>query len=387
MALGALSGSCGARGAGPDDAETRSSRDCAELCVALVGRVCAGADVAVAARPVRWAAFEDAPSVTAGAFCAASPLALRPPAPRDPLDRGPDRTLPRHPHRGRGPRVSDAPRGRTLAARRTLRLPVSRLTPQRGGHLAARPRRAGAGPFSSRAYPLAMRGKIVSRLHPRYRETTAFRLASTLPPRWAAGRPPRTKGLLDRPGVPDPAHGRTRQAATGRTSRPCRWTTRRPCRCWPRFEGAGQRNHPVKPADRLAIHSTWRCAPVRRARVAGSTPMRWSMRAASCRTSLSRHHIPTRTGRLSLGITSLRAPLQALRAWPAPARRWRVRPRVDEADLLTAVELVFAPRCDARCPRRPPSKNRPNRRKRMTVPKMAAKTAKPRTTRRMSPPR
>ena len=195
-----------------------------------------------------------------------------------------------------------------------------------------------------KGFDLAMRGKTVSRLHPDIGDDALFGgidLAATL----GGGTVTRTKGLLDRPGVLIlPMAERAKPRLAARLARAL--DDRKGLSLLALDEGAGPEERiPESLADRLAIHLDLGDVPL-----SDAPELQLDTDAlVEARRVLPHVTVPDTTisdlaqVAFRLGITSLRAPLQALALARASAAL-SGETEVDEADLLTAVELVLAPR-------------------------------------------
>jgi magnesium chelatase subunit D len=207
--------------------------------------------------------------------------------------------------------------------------------------------RARVGPVRDRflkGFDLAVRGKTVSRLHPDIGDDALFGgidLAATL----GGGTVTRTKGLLDRPGVLIlPMAERAKPRLAARLARAL--DDRKGLSLLALDEGAGPEERiPESLADRLAIHLDLGDVPL-----SDAPELQIDTDAlVEARRLLQKVTVPDATisdlaqVAFRLGITSLRAPLQALALARASAAL-SGETEVDEADLLTAVELVLAPR-------------------------------------------
>jgi magnesium chelatase subunit D len=207
--------------------------------------------------------------------------------------------------------------------------------------------RARVGPVRDRflkGFDLAVRGKTVSRLHPDIGDDALFGgidLAATL----GGGTVTRTKGLLDRPGVLIlPMAERAKPRLAARLARAL--DDRKGLSLLALDEGAGPEERiPESLADRLAIHLDLGDVPLSDA----PELQIYTDALVEARRLLQKVTVPDATisdlaqVAFRLGITSLRAPLQALALARASAAL-SGETEVDEADLLTAVELVLAPR-------------------------------------------
>jgi magnesium chelatase subunit D len=207
--------------------------------------------------------------------------------------------------------------------------------------------RARVGPVRDRflkGFDLAVRGKTVSRLHPDIGDDALFGgidLAATL----GAGTVTRTAGLLDRPGVLVlPMAERAKPRLAARLARAL--DNRQGLSLVALDEGAGPEERiPEALADRLAIHLDLSDIPL-----SDAPDLQVDTDAiVEARRILPRVTVPDSTVSdlaqvaFRLGITSLRAPLQALALARASAAL-AGETEVGEPDLLTAVELVLAPR-------------------------------------------
>ncbi|MDG4646911.1 magnesium chelatase subunit D [Roseibacterium sp. SDUM158017] len=207
--------------------------------------------------------------------------------------------------------------------------------------------RARVGPVRDRfmsGLELAVRGKRVSRLHPNIGDEALFGgidLAATL----GAGTVTRTAGLLERPGVLVlPMAERAKAGLAARLARAL--DERRGLSLVALDEGAGPEERiPESLADRLALH-----LDLSDLALSDATALALDTDAiVEARRLLP--HVTVTEATISdlaqvaarLGILSLRAPLQALAVARASAAL-SGETQVDEPDLLTAVELVLAPR-------------------------------------------
>jgi magnesium chelatase subunit D len=223
-------------------------------------------------------------------------------------------------------------------------LPVSRSTPRPWEASGFAPAWGRCGTASCEASTSPSEGKTVSRLHPDIGDDALFGgidLAATL----GGGTVTRTAGLLHRPGVLVlPMAERAKPRLAARLARAL--DDQKGLSLVALDEGAGpeERIPEAWPTDSRST-STSPTSHCRTRPTCRSTPTPWSRRAASCVTS------PCPTAPISdlaqvafrLGITSLRAPLQALALARASAAL-SGDTEVGEPDLLTAVELVLAPR-------------------------------------------
>jgi len=240
--------------------------------------------------------------------------------------------------------VSDAPHAEERWQRANLALACFALDPAALGGIWLRAR---VGPVRDRflkGFDLAMRGKTVSRLHPDIGDDALFGgidLAATL----GGGTVTRTKGLLDRPGVLIlPMAERAKPRLAARLARAL--DDRKGLSLLALDEGAGPEERiPESLADRLAIHLDLGDVPL-----SDAPELQLDTDAlVEARRVLPHVTVPDTTisdlaqVAFRLGITSLRAPLQALALARASAAL-SGETEVDEADLLTAVELVLAPR-------------------------------------------
>jgi len=240
--------------------------------------------------------------------------------------------------------VSDAPHAEERWQRANLALACFALDPAALGGIWLRAR---VGPVRDRflkGFDLAMRGKTVSRLHPDIGDDALFGgidLAATL----GGGTVTRTKGLLDRPGVLIlPMAERAKPRLAARLARAL--DDSKGLSLLALDEGAGPEERiPESLADRLAIHLDLGDVPL-----SDAPELQLDTDAlVEARRILPHVTVPDTTisdlaqVAFRLGITSLRAPLQALALARASAAL-SGETEVDEADLLTAVELVLAPR-------------------------------------------
>ncbi|KPQ18341.1 MAG: magnesium chelatase subunit BchD [Rhodobacteraceae bacterium HLUCCO18] len=240
--------------------------------------------------------------------------------------------------------MSDAPHAEERWQRANLALACFALDPAALGGIWLRAR---VGPVRDRflkGFDLAMRGKTVSRLHPDIGDDALFGgidLAATL----GGGTVTRTKGLLDRPGVLIlPMAERAKPRLAARLARAL--DDRKGLSLLALDEGAGPEERiPESLADRLAIHLDLGDVPL-----SDAPELQLDTDAlVEARRVLPHVTVPDTTisdlaqVAFRLGITSLRAPLQALALARASAAL-SGETEVDEADLLTAVELVLAPR-------------------------------------------
>jgi len=240
--------------------------------------------------------------------------------------------------------VSDAPHAEERWQRANLALACFALDPAALGGIWLRAR---VGPVRDRflkGFDLAMRGKTVSRLHPDIGDDALFGgidLAATL----GGGTVTRTTGLLDRPGVLIlPMAERAKPRLAARLARAL--DDRKGLSLLALDEGAGPEERiPESLADRLAIHLDLGDVPL-----SDAPELQLDTDAlVEARRVLPHVTVPDTTisdlaqVAFRLGITSLRAPLQALALARASAAL-SGETEVDEADLLTAVELVLAPR-------------------------------------------
>lgn len=240
--------------------------------------------------------------------------------------------------------MSDAPHAEERWQRANLALACFALDPAALGGIWLRAR---VGPVRDRflkGFDLAMRGKTVSRLHPDIGDDALFGgidLAATL----GGGTVTRTTGLLDRPGVLIlPMAERAKPRLAARLARAL--DDRKGLSLLALDEGAGPEERiPESLADRLAIHLDLGDVPL-----SDAPELQLDTDAlVEARRVLPHVTVPDTTisdlaqVAFRLGITSLRAPLQALALARASAAL-SGETEVDEADLLTAVELVLAPR-------------------------------------------
>lgn len=240
--------------------------------------------------------------------------------------------------------MSDAPHAEERWQRANLALACFALDPAALGGIWLRAR---VGPVRDRflkGFDLAMRGKTVSRLHPDIGDDALFGgidLAATL----GGGTVTRTKGLLDRPGVLIlPMAERAKPRLAARLARAL--DDSKGLSLLALDEGAGPEERiPESLADRLAIHLDLGDVPL-----SDAPELQLDTDAlVEARRILPHVTVPDTTisdlaqVAFRLGITSLRAPLQALALARASAAL-SGETEVDEADLLTAVELVLAPR-------------------------------------------
>jgi magnesium chelatase subunit D len=240
--------------------------------------------------------------------------------------------------------VSDAPQAEERWQRANLALACFALDPAALGGIWLRAR---VGPVRDRflkGFDLAVRGKTVSRLHPDIGDDALFGgidLAATL----GGGTVTRTAGLLHRPGVLIlPMAERAKPRLAARLARAL--DDRGGLSLLALDEGAGPEERiPESLADRLAIHLDLGDVPL-----SAAPDLQLDTDAlVEARRLLPHVTVPDATisdlaqVAFRLGITSLRAPLQALALARASAAL-SGETEVDEADLLTAVELVLAPR-------------------------------------------
>jgi len=240
--------------------------------------------------------------------------------------------------------VSDAPQAEERWQRANLALACFALDPAALGGIWLRAR---VGPVRDRflkGFDLAVRGKSVSRLHPDIGDDALFGgidLAATL----GGGTVTRTAGLLDRPGVLIlPMAERAKPRLAARLARAL--DDRKGLSLLALDEGAGPEERiPESLADRLAIHLDLGDVPL-----SDAPELQLDTDAlVEARRVLPHVTVPDTTisdlaqVAFRLGITSLRAPLQALALARASAALTG-ETEVDESDLLTAVELVLAPR-------------------------------------------
>ncbi len=240
--------------------------------------------------------------------------------------------------------MSDAPQAEERWQRANLALACFALDPAALGGIWLRAR---VGPVRDRflkGFDLAVRGKSVSRLHPDIGDDALFGgidLAATL----GGGTVTRTAGLLDRPGVLIlPMAERAKPRLAARLARAL--DDRKGLSLLALDEGAGPEERiPESLADRLAIHLDLGDVPL-----SDAPELQLDTDAlVEARRVLPHVTVPDTTisdlaqVAFRLGITSLRAPLQALALARASAALTG-ETEVDESDLLTAVELVLAPR-------------------------------------------
>jgi len=240
--------------------------------------------------------------------------------------------------------VSDAPQAEERWQRANLALACFALDPAALGGIWLRAR---VGPVRDRflkGFDLAVRGKSVSRLHPDIGDDALFGgidLAATL----GGGTVTRTAGLLDHPGVLIlPMAERAKPRLAARLARAL--DDRKGLSLLALDEGAGPEERiPESLADRLAIHLDLGDVPL-----SDAPELQLDTDAlVEARRVLPHVTVPDTTisdlaqVAFRLGITSLRAPLQALALARASAALTG-ETEVDESDLLTAVELVLAPR-------------------------------------------
>lgn len=207
--------------------------------------------------------------------------------------------------------------------------------------------RARVGPVRDRflaGLDLATRGRRVSRLHPDIGDDALFGgidLAATL----GAGTVMRSAGLMDAPGVLVlPMAERARAGLAARLAHAL--DARKGLALVALDEGAGPEERiPEALADRLALH-----LDLAELRLADAAELSLDMDAVvEARRLLPRVEVTEATiadlaqVAARLGIVSLRAPLQALAVARASAAL-SGETIVEEPDLLTAVELVLAPR-------------------------------------------
>jgi magnesium chelatase subunit D len=207
--------------------------------------------------------------------------------------------------------------------------------------------RARVGPVRDRflaGLDLAMRGRTVSRLHPDIGDDALFGgidLAQTL----GLGTVTRTQGLLQKPGVLIlPMAERAKPRLAARLAQAL--DERRPLSLIACDEGAGPEERiPESLADRLAIHLDLSDIPMSDApELAVDTDALVEARRLLPLVTVGDEIISSLAQvAAGLGITSLRAPLQALALARASAAL-SGDTEVGEPDLLTAVELVLAPR-------------------------------------------
>jgi magnesium chelatase subunit D len=207
--------------------------------------------------------------------------------------------------------------------------------------------RARVGPVRDRflkGFDLALRGRASSRLHPDIGDDALFGgidLAATL----GAGTVTRTRGLLDRPGVLVlPMAERAKPRLAARLARAL--DDRKGLSLLALDEGAGPEERiPEALADRLSIHLDLSDIPL-----SCAAELEIDTDAiVEARRILSAVTVPDALVSdlaqvaYRLGITSLRAPLQAIALARASAALSDAT-EVDEHDVLLAVELVLAPR-------------------------------------------
>jgi magnesium chelatase subunit D len=207
--------------------------------------------------------------------------------------------------------------------------------------------RARVGPVRDRfmaGLELGLRGRTVSRLHPDIGDDALFGgidLAATL----GTGHVTRTSGLLQRPGVLIlPMAERAKPRLAARLAQAL--DDRRPLALVALDEGAGPEERiPESLADRLAIHLDLSDIPLSDAPdLEIDTDALVEARRLLPDVMVPEEAIATFAQvAASLGITSLRAPLQAIALARASAAL-SGETEVSEPDLLTAVELVLAPR-------------------------------------------
>jgi hypothetical protein len=307
------------------------------------------------------AAFEDAPAVTRDHLRAVAPSALRHRLRRDPLDEAGSTTRV-IPHGGGGAGVSDAPAAPAEERwqRANLALACFALDPAALGGIWLRAR---VGPVRDRfleGFDLAVRGKPSLGCIP-ISAMMRCSAASTLPRRWGPA-PSRAPGLLHRPGVLVlPMAERAKPRLAARLARAL--DDEGPVAGRARRRRGPEERIPEALADRLAIHLDLSDIPLSDAPdLAIDTDA-----IVEARRILPRVTVPDSTVSdlaqvaFRLGITSLRAPLQAL-ALARTSAALSGETEVGEPDLLTAVELVLAPRAtqipEAR-PRKPPEPDPP----------------------------
>jgi magnesium chelatase subunit D len=240
--------------------------------------------------------------------------------------------------------LSDAPDSEERWQRANLALACFALDPAALGGIWLRAR---VGPVRDRflqGFDLAVRGKTVSRLHPDIGDDALFGgidLAATL----GGGTVTRTSGLLHRPGVLVlPMAERAKPRLAARLARALDDQTGLSLVALD--EGAGPEERiPESLADRLAIH-----LDLSDIALSDAPDLQIDTDAlVEARRLLPHVTVPEATisdlaqVAFRLGITSLRAPLQALALARASAAL-SGDTEVGEPDLLTAVELVLAPR-------------------------------------------
>lgn len=216
--------------------------------------------------------------------------------------------------------------------------------------------RARVGPVRDRflaGLDLSVRGQTVSRLHPNIGDDALFGgidLAATL----GAGTVTKTRGLLDKPGVMIlPMAERAKPGLAARLARAM--DEGRGLSLVALDEGAGPEERiPEGLADRLAIH-----LDLTEVSLSDAPDLEIDTDAlVEARRLLPHVEVPDATisdlaqVAARLGIRSLRAPLQAIAVARASAAL-SGESEVDEPDLLTAVELVLAPRA-TQMPEAPP---------------------------------
>ncbi len=216
--------------------------------------------------------------------------------------------------------------------------------------------RARVGPVRDRflaGLDLSVRGQTVSRLHPNIGDDALFGgidLAATL----GAGTMTKTRGLLDKPGVMVlPMAERAKPGLAARLARAI--DDGRGLSLVALDEGAGPEERiPESLADRLAIH-----LDLTEVSLSDAPDLEIDTDAlVEARRLLPHVEVPDATisdlaqVAARLGIRSLRAPLQAIAVARASAAL-SGESEVEEPDLLTAVELVLAPRA-TQMPEAPP---------------------------------
>ncbi|MFW5655132.1 MAG: magnesium chelatase ATPase subunit D, partial [Roseicyclus sp.] len=220
--------------------------------------------------------------------------------------------------------------------------------------------RARVGPVRERflgGLELGLRGQKVSRLHPDIGDEALFGgidLAATL----GTGSVTRTSGLLQRPGILIlPMAERAKPRLAARLAQAL--DERRPLALVALDEGAGPEERiPESLADRLAIHLDLSDIPLGQAPdLALDTDALVEARRLLPGVTVPEEAIASLAEvAFGLGIASLRAPLQALALARASAAL-SGETEVAEPDLLTAVELVLAPRATVLPPADAPEEN------------------------------
>jgi magnesium chelatase subunit D len=207
--------------------------------------------------------------------------------------------------------------------------------------------RARVGPVRDRflrGFDLAVRGKTVSRLHPDIGDDALFGgidLAATL----GAGTVTRTLAFCTAP-VSWSCRWQSAPSHASPPGSPARWTTRRACRLSRSTKARGPRNASPRrwPTGSRSISicpiSRFRMRPTSQIDTDAMVEARRILPASPCPTAPISDLAQVA---FRLGITSLRAPLQALALARASAAL-SGETEVGEPDLLTAVELVLAPR-------------------------------------------